>query len=250
MTRYFAVPIYLSLVALLALNTFLLSGFASENNPGNPDVDIPKIDRRNYSKVRTATFALGCFWGGDARFGAVPGVIRTRVGYAGGTKEDPTYYDLGDHTESIQLDYDPEEVTLEELLEIFWDFHNPHSRNYSRQYANILFYHNDRQRKIAEDSKSALAESSEKEIYTEIKELEKFYPAEDYHQKYRLRQSQAFMDELGDIYEDPDNLRDSTAAARLNGFLAGYGTPEQVREVLGRLGLSKRLQEKLAERFE
>src|SRR4051812_14157562 len=82
----------------------------------------------------TATFAMGCFWSPDARFGSTPGVVRTRVGYTGGELPDPTYAKLGDHTETIQLDYDPARISYEELLQIFWTGHNPVKRVWGRQY--------------------------------------------------------------------------------------------------------------------
>ena len=240
----------ISLILVLFIVLAGLSGPTTFTVEGNTQGEnIPMIDQREYEEVNTATFALGCFWGGDARFGAEPGVIRTRVGYAGGSKEDPTYYNLGDHTESIQVDFNPEEISFEELVRIFWNTHDPSSRSYSTQYANILFYHNERQKMIAERTKAELAENSDKEVYTEIKKIEKFYPAEAYHQKYRLRQSNPFIGIMKDIYPEEEDLRDSTAAARLNGFLAGHGTPEEVEQVADKLGLTDPAREKLLDRY-
>jgi len=238
----------INIVASLAFTVGLLglTGFTAVSGTQ----ETPAIDRRQYQSVETATFALGCFWSGDAMFGAVPGVIRTRVGYAGGTKEDPTYYNLGDHTESIQIDYNPEKVSFEQLAEIFWNNHNPRSRNFKIQYANILFYHNQQQKVIAQASKRELVAEGEGEIYTSIQKLNDFYPAEDYHQKYHLRRSGRFIKEIKSIYPDPDDLRDSTAAARLNGYLAGYGSPEEVRANIRKLGLSPKAQDKLLNRVE
>lgn len=136
------------------------------------------------AELEKATFALGCFWGPEARFGAVEGVKTTRVGYAGGEKEDPTYHDLGDHTESVQLDYDSDKVGFEELLEIFWNSHD-YNRRRKTQYRSIAFYHNDRQKELIEETRP-------EDTVTDIRPMEKLYLAEDYHQKYRLRNSELF----------------------------------------------------------
>ncbi|MFP3953551.1 MAG: peptide-methionine (S)-S-oxide reductase MsrA [Candidatus Acetothermia bacterium] len=239
---------YLSLAAFIGLNIAGTGAYA-DDGAVTLDSEIPRIDRREYDEVKTATFALGCFWGGDARFGAVPGVIRTRVGYAGGTTEDPTYYNLGDHTESIQVDYYPEQVTFVDLVDIFWAYHNPTSRSHSAQYANVLYYHDTEQKKIAEESKRRIEGELDKKVHTQVKEMGRFYPAEDYHQKHRLRGSGVFFDELNSIYSNPDNFRDSTAAARLNGFLAGNGSSDYVKEIIDELGLSDQAREELLQRL-
>src|SRR4030042_6716444 len=95
---------------------------------------------------------MGSFWGPDSRFGSMDGVIRTRVGYAGGSLQKPTYYNLGNHSETIQIDYDPSRIIYEDLLRVFWESHNTEYPAYSQQYASIIFYHDDEQRKTAEDS--------------------------------------------------------------------------------------------------
>ena len=87
--------------------------------------NLPPIDAAAPSNIETATFALGCFWSPDARFGVVPGVVRTRVGYAGGNTQNPSYHDLGGHTESIQIDYDPTQTSYKTMLELFWANHTP-----------------------------------------------------------------------------------------------------------------------------
>ncbi len=247
MLKQFVDVAFTLLVVTLLINLIGLPAFAAEEKPEK--ADTPLLDQREYKNVKTATFALGCFWGGDARYGAVPGVVRTRVGYAGGAKENPTYHDLGNHTESIQVEFNPETVSYEELVEIFWESHDPYSRTRRTQYANILFYHNDHQKNVAERKKRELAEESDKKIRTSISPIEEFYPAEAYHQKYQLRQNSPFIDNLKDIYQDSANLRDSTAAARLNGFLAGYGTQDQLEDLTGKLGLTKAAREKLLKEF-
>ncbi|MBS3786922.1 peptide-methionine (S)-S-oxide reductase MsrA [Candidatus Bipolaricaulota bacterium] len=247
MSKHFIYITFTLLLLVLLAGLIGMSALAAEEK--SEKSEIPAIDQREYENLKTATFALGCFWGGDARYGAVPGVIRTRVGYAGGAMEDPTYHDLGNHTESIQVDFNPEVVSYEELVDIFWNRHDPYSVSYNTQYANILFYHDDYQKNIAERTNRELNEESNQEVQTQVRPIEKFYPAEPYHQKYRLKQSSPFISVLNDIYPDSEDLRDSTAAARLNGFLAGHGTPDQVEELADKLGLTEDARGKLLNRF-
>ncbi len=172
-------------------------------------------------------------------------MVRTRVGYAGGTSPGPTYHSLGDHSETIQIDYNPEQISYEELLEVFWDSHNPTIPPWSRQYASIIFYHNDEQKRLAMESLDRETARREKAIHTEIVSFAKFYMAEDYHQKYRLRQVPELMEELEAILEDEGDLVNSTVAARLNGYAGGNGTSATLQSELEQLGLpeygSKRL---------
>jgi methionine-S-sulfoxide reductase len=166
----------------------------------------------------------------------MPGVIRTRVGYAGGSTPNPTYRRIGDHTETVQIDYDPAQISYEDLLEVFWKSHNPNSPSFSRQYAEIIFYHNEAQKRAALASKAQVA--SEGQVWTEILPATEFYMAEDYHQKYQLRGKQELEQEFRAIYPDPSDLAQSTAAARINGYLGGYGTLEQLEAEIDSYGLS------------
>jgi peptide-methionine (S)-S-oxide reductase len=170
-------------------------------------------------------------------------VIRTRVGYAGGTKENPTYHDLGDHSETIQIEYDPDQISYQELLDIFWNTHSPTSRPWSQQYASIVFYHDEAQRELALETKEQ-QEAKRGTIFTEIVPAGTFYPAEAYHQKYRLQRS-SLMQEFTAIYPNHDDFVASTAAARVNGYLGGDGTCEQLQEELDSLGLTSAGQDKL-----
>jgi methionine-S-sulfoxide reductase len=147
-------------------------------------------------------------------------VIGTKVGYTGGSRENPTYRALGDHSESIEIYYDPAVISYRQLLEIFWKSHDSGSRPWSRQYMSAIFYHNEEQEKLAAESKEQEEERTHGKVYTEISPAGKFYPAEDYHQKYYLRQRPDLINELRRIYP-AETFVDSTAAARLNGFLAG-----------------------------
>jgi peptide-methionine (S)-S-oxide reductase len=171
-------------------------------------------------------------------------VIRTRVGYAGGKNKNPTYHSLGDHSETIQIEYDPTQISYEELLDVFWNAHSPTSPSWSRQYASIVFYHDETQRELALETK-AEQEAERGTIFTEIVPAGTFYPAEDYHQKYYLRNARDLMREFSAMYPDGDDFADSTAAARVNGYLGRYGTCEQLQEELDSLGLSSGGQDKL-----
>jgi len=203
-----------------------------------PEVVIPPIDASAPTDTETATFALGCFWGPDSLFGSLEGVVRTRVGYAGGTTVNPTYHNLGDHTETVQMDYDPAAISYEELLELFWDSHDPAAPSWSRQYMSLLFYHNDEQRSLAVASKERQEAELGRPVLTLLVPFSEFYLAEDYHQKYRLRQEEDLMREFNAFYAEAQDFIDSTAAARINGYLAGHGTFEALREHLDSFGLS------------
>jgi peptide-methionine (S)-S-oxide reductase len=175
-------------------------------------------------------------------------VVRTRVGYAGGDKEDPTYYSLGNHAETIQVDYDPARISYAELLDLFWASHSPTSRPWSTQYASIIFYHDEEQKRLAEESRDREVVRRGIPMYTEIQPLTRFYLAEDYHQKHRLRQDEVLLAEFQSIYPDPADLVASTAAARVNGYLGGNGSPSQLQAEIDDLGLSPAAKERLLER--
>ena len=175
--------------------------------------------------------------------------MRTRVGYAGGTKANPTYYALGDHAETIQIDYDPTQISYTELLNVFWENHDPTSPSWSRQYMSAIFYHNEEQQRLAHDTKASQEVKLGAKIYTEIVPYVQFYLAEDYHQKYGLQNQPEFMREFKLMYPETKDLINSTAAARVNGYLAGAGSAERLREELEQLGLSPELQQKLRQRF-
>jgi peptide-methionine (S)-S-oxide reductase len=151
------------------------------------------------------------------------GVIRTRVGYTGGTRVNPTYHALGDHSEAVEIDFDPSVISYSELLEIFWRSHDPGSRSWSRQYRAAIFYHDEEQKRLALESMKT-QEARTGKVYTEVLPAATFYRAEDYHQKYYLRQRPDLLRELEGIYPRGNDLVDSTAAARANGYLAGNGS--------------------------
>ncbi len=152
-------------------------------------------DQVNGEGLQLATFGNGCFWCTEAIFQNIDGVIKVESGYSGGKVKDPTYKEvcsgLTGHAEVIQLTYDPKKVTFEELLEVFWETHDPTTLNRQgndegTQYRSVVFYHNEGQQQLAETYKKKLDDSGafEDPIVTEITPAPKFYKAEDYHQNY------------------------------------------------------------------
>src|SRR5690606_20279915 len=146
-------------------------------------------------ETETATFGSGCFWCTEAIFQQVEGVIKVESGYSGGKVKNPTYKEvcsgLTGHAEVVRLKYDPELISYDELLEIFWATHDPTTPNQQgadvgTQYRSVVFYHNEEQRQRAEHFKSRLEEERvfDKPIVTEISPAETFYKAKEYHQDY------------------------------------------------------------------
>jgi peptide-methionine (S)-S-oxide reductase len=145
--------------------------------------------------MQKATFAAGCFWGVEATFRQIPGVISTRVGYIGGNTENPTYKevctDRTGHAEAVEVEFDPSKVAYNDLLQVFWENHDPTQVNrqgpdWGTQYRTAIFFHSPEQQAQAEASKQALEKSHRyaKPIATQIVPAVTFYPAEDYHQQY------------------------------------------------------------------
>jgi peptide-methionine (S)-S-oxide reductase len=148
--------------------------------------------------IRKATFAAGCFWGVEELFRTLKGVISTKVGYIGGNCENPTYEqvcaDKTGHAEAVEILYDSEIVEYENLLKIFWENHNPTTKNrqgpdVGTQYRSAVFYEDEEQRDIAEKMKKELDSSGkfQNPVVTEIVPSTTFYEAEDYHQKYLFK---------------------------------------------------------------
>lgn len=155
----------------------------------------PEPGKAGDDTMDRATFAAGCFWGVEAAFREVDGVISTRVGYTGGHADEPTYKQVctgkTGHAEAAEVTYDPSKVSYEDLLNVFWNSHDPTQVNrqgpdVGEQYRSGIFYHNDAQKTAAESSRRNLNESGryKKPIATEITAASTFWPAEDYHQQY------------------------------------------------------------------
>lgn len=146
-----------------------------------------------------ATFAAGCFWGVEAKFRQVPGVLSTRVGYTGGQTTDPDYKIVctgqTGHAEAIEITFDPNVISYDQLLDVFWQLHDPTTLNQQgpdrgTQYRSAVFYHDAEQQQQATDKKQQLNESvfAQRPIVTEITSASIFYPAEEYHQCYIEKQ--------------------------------------------------------------
>ncbi len=146
-------------------------------------------------KIETATFGAGCFWCVEAVFQQLEGVHSVVSGYTGGTTVNPNYkavcMGMTGHAEVVQIEFDPEVISFEELLEVFWQTHDPTTLNrqgndVGTQYRSVIFYHSGEQQKMAEKSKNDLEKSNtwQDPIVTEITQIDVFYPAEDYHQNY------------------------------------------------------------------
>jgi peptide-methionine (S)-S-oxide reductase len=150
-----------------------------------------------------ATFAAGCFWGVEAAFQNLQGVVDTRVGYSGGRTADPTYEDVcagrTGHAESVQVEFDPAVTTYDHLLEVFWRIHDPCTPNrqgpdVGSQYRSVIFHHSEMQREIATSSKERLNRAGRcgrGRVVTEIVPFSVFYQAEEYHQRYLEKHDQA-----------------------------------------------------------
>ncbi len=152
--------------------------------------------------METAMFGAGCFWGVEAAFRQLPGVKSTEVGYAGGHTENPTYRDVctdeTGHAEVVRVEYDPKAVSYDDLLNVFWNCHNPTTLNrqgpdVGTQYRSAIYYANPEQQQLAEESKQKLAASGKFRgpIVTEITKAPPFFRAEEYHQQYLEKRGQS-----------------------------------------------------------
>lgn len=185
-TFSFIRPLPFTLLLMLATGACAQKNNQTENNMNGSS---------NPKSLEKATFGSGCFWCTEAIFLQVKGVERVVSGYSGGKVKNPTYKEvcsgLTGHAEVVQLTYDPAQITYEELLEIFWQTHDPTTLNrqgadVGTQYRSVIFYHNEEQKKLAEFYKKKLEEASVflDPIVTEIAPYTTFYEAEDYHQNY------------------------------------------------------------------
>jgi peptide-methionine (S)-S-oxide reductase len=178
-----------SIQVILAVAAILACGAAKTEQT---EITLPKELPMN---TDTATFAAGCFWGVQAEFDKVKGVVQTTVGYTGGGTEKPTYEDVCSgqtgHAEALQVVFDPTVVTYEQLLDRFWAMHDPTTVNrqgpdFGSQYRSVVFYHSPEQQAAASASKEKLEKARRfpRPIVTEIVPAATFWPAEEYHQKY------------------------------------------------------------------
>ncbi len=180
----------------LALMTWFGFGCSAGDSPGTNTTN-PKVTYFTVPNVpdgdEVITLGAGCFWCTEAIFQQIPGVVSVTSGYSGGTTVRPSYDEVctGDtgHAEVSRIVFDPKKTSLEKLLTVFWEAHDPTSLNrqgadFGTQYRSAIFYSTDAQRRIAEQSKAAAAKEFSKPLVTEITKAGEFYPAEDYHQNY------------------------------------------------------------------
>ncbi|MFL2099515.1 peptide-methionine (S)-S-oxide reductase MsrA [Desemzia sp. FAM 24101] len=193
------------------------------------------------SVLEQATFSMGCFWGPDSFFGSLPGVIQTEVGYAGGTSKDPTYRKIGNHSETVHLTFDPEIISYDQLVHLFWENHDAAKDRFykERQYISILFYQNETQYKTAKEIRSEYEQAQGKEIQTEFQTFNHFYTAENHHQKYFLRRFKGATEVIKNLFPDESSFIQSTIAARLNGFVRERGKLPDIKEEITHWGLSE-----------
>ena len=160
------------------------------------------------------------------------GVNRVTAGYAGGIKKNPTYRSLGKHTEVVEVEFDPSVVKYEELLDTFWANHNAYSRPGSSQYKSIIFYHDEKQKSLAEKAKKKLDSRRGRPVNTQIRKAGPFWVAEGYHQKYYLQNADFLYASILREFKSEEELFASTIAARLNAWLAGCGEAGAVYSAL------------------
>lgn len=161
------------------------------------------------------------------------------MGYAGGAAPNPTYTAMGDHAESFQVDFDPDVISYDDLLELFWTSHDPTHQPWKVQYASLVLAGDETQLAAAKASGERMSDLLGRPLTTRIERLQTFWLAEEYHQKYHLRGDRDLMAEFSAYYPSGDALRESTAAARVNGYLTGDASCIRLAEELPELGLSE-----------
>src|SRR6187551_1258324 len=180
---------------LSALLLTCLGACTSENKYSSMSSALVDPLRAVSEKIDTATFGTGCFWCTEAIFEQMTGVVKVTSGYSGGKVDNPTYKEVctGEtgHAECVQILYEPDKISYDELLEVFWQVHDPTTLNRQgadegTQYRSVVFYHNEDQKKLAEGYKKKLTDvkAFDAPIVTEISPATTFYKAEDYHQNY------------------------------------------------------------------
>ncbi|PSS00489.1 Peptide methionine sulfoxide reductase [Actinidia chinensis var. chinensis] len=183
--------------------------------------------------LKTAVFALGSFWRAEALFGCLDGVVRTTAGYAGGSKPNPEYRSLGDHAESVQIEYDPRLINFSQLLEVFWTCHDSRQvfgqgPDVGNQYRSIVFTNGTEESRLAAVSKESEQTKSKSSIVTtQIRQLGIFYPAEPEHQKFELKRHPFLLQLIGRLPEE--ELERSSLVAKLNSYAAEL-CPNKIQE--------------------
>nr|GEU55576.1 peptide methionine sulfoxide reductase A5 [Tanacetum cinerariifolium] len=217
---------------------------SSSSEKGLDSYHIPQLVKRAIggllpSTTKTAVFALGSFWRSESVFGCLDGVITTSVGYTGGSKLNPEYRSLGDHAESIHIEYDPRLINFRQLLEVFWSSHDSRQvfgqgPDVGNQYRSIIFINGTEESRLASVSKEREQSKSRSSIVTtQIQQLGTFYPAEPEHQKFELKRNPFLLQLIGNLAEE--ELEKSSLAAKLNGYAAELCPPRIQSRIDGKV---------------
>jgi len=183
-------------IILLISSMVLIIIFATSQLPNISELDEEQEKDMSETKSEYVTLGGGCFWCIEAVYERLDGILSVTSGYAGGNKENPSYEEVctghTGHAEVVQIEYDPEVITYEEILDIFWKAHDPTTLNrqgadIGTQYRSIILYHNEEQKRMAEKAKEKAQSYFDDPVVTEIVSLSAFYRAEDYHQDYYER---------------------------------------------------------------
>ncbi|KAM0915092.1 hypothetical protein ACQ4PT_011112 [Festuca glaucescens] len=187
----------------------------------------------------TAVFALGSFWRSEAAFGCLPGVVRTSVGYAGGSKANPEYRNLADHAECVKVEYNPRLIQYKQLLDVFWASHDPREvfgqgPDVGNQYRSVIFTNGTLEARLAGLSKEReQGKDRSSVITTEIHPVGAFYSAEPEHQKFELKRKPFLVQLIGNLPEE--ELQSSTLAAKLNAYAADLCPPKTQKRISSKI---------------
>ena len=193
---------------------------------------------------KRAYFSMGCFWGSEALMGSAPGVVLTRVGFAGGTLENPSYSAIGDHVETVEVIYDPEQIDYSTLLRHFWTHHNARAKPIFRQYASAVFCSSQEQIDAAKAVREEWQTKGDDKVLTAVLPLNKFYPAAENHQKYYLQQDAKLLQSL----PGEEHRLHTVLATKLNAVSGRSGEREILEQTLSELGVDSKAQSVLFKR--
>ncbi|GAE01929.1 methionine-S-sulfoxide reductase [Clostridium botulinum] len=191
------------------------------------------------SHIKKAYFSMGCFWSVEALFDSLDGVIKTYVGYTGGSTLFPTYNSIGDHLETVEIYYDSSKITFEDLLMVFEKNHNYTTRPNLLQYNSAILYNNENEKELCLNWMKSKEEELTKEVLTKISPIEKFYYAEFYHQKYYVQLEPVIMSNLRSKFSTGNDLISSPLCHKLNAYLAGYSSLKNLNKEIKDFNLSK-----------
>lgn len=197
----------------------------------------PPMDRDAPAATESAVVALGCFWGAEPVFGALDGVVRTTVGFAGGTAADPEYASIGGHAEAVRIEYDPSRIHYGALLDRFWTAVDPALTPAKRRYQPLLAPQTNAQAEQARASRTAAVERHAGAQRVEIVEGSSFHPAASHHQKYKLRRYDDVMAAFRAMLPGDEAVARSPAATLANGYAGGHRDPSRLADDQEQLGL-------------